>query len=186
VSGPHTRDFRRVVVVDEGERSHVASDGAPQQVTTDPARPGFRSALLWVTEHGPVRIKDVRESPLASPESLRPPPGGSLCRVVDFPPERNFLDKVSAEQVQRYFLGAGGADIWTGRQGAPHPYMHKTGSLDFCFIIEGQVTLVLDTQEVALNAGDIVVQRGTNHAWSNRSDRPCRVVFSSHDGVFRP
>jgi mannose-6-phosphate isomerase-like protein (cupin superfamily) len=175
-----------VVVVDEGERSRVVSDGAPQQVTTDPARPGFRSALLWVTGHGPVRIKDVPESPPASPESLRPPAGGSLCRVVDFPPEGNLPGKVSAEQVQRYFLAAGCADAWTGQEGAPHPYMHKTGSLDFCFIIEGQVTLVLDTEEVALNAGDIVVQRGTNHAWSNRSDRPCRVVFSSHDAVFRP
>jgi uncharacterized cupin superfamily protein len=45
------------------------------------------------------------------------------------------------------------------------------------------VTLVLDTEEVALCAGDTVVQRGTNHAWSNRSDKPCRIAISSHDAA---
>jgi mannose-6-phosphate isomerase-like protein (cupin superfamily) len=185
VSATPKRDIRRVVVVDEADRSKVISDGVPRQVTTDPARPGFRSALLWVTDRGPARVKGVRESLPQSPASLRPPPRGSLCRVVDFPPERGFLDKVSAQQVQRYFVSAGSPDAWTGQGGAPHPYMQKTGSLDFCFVIEGEITLVLDVQEVTLKAGDIVVQRGTNHAWSNRSDSPCRVVFTSHDAVNR-
>ena len=49
--------------------------------------------------------------------------------------------------------------------------MQKTRTLDFCLILEGEITLVLDTDEVQLAAGDTVVQRGTNHAWSNRSDR---------------
>jgi uncharacterized cupin superfamily protein len=59
--------------------------------------------------------------------------------------------------------------------------MQKTRSLDFCLILDGEVTLVLDTEEVQLSAGDTVVQRGTNHAWSNRSDKPCRIAISSHD-----
>ena len=49
--------------------------------------------------------------------------------------------------------------------------------------LEGEITLVLDTQEVQLKAGDTVVQRGTNHAWSNRSDKPCVVAISSHDAA---
>jgi len=61
--------------------------------------------------------------------------------------------------------------------------MQRTASLDFCYVLEGEITLVLDTEEVNLKEGDAVVQRGTNHAWSNRSDKPCIVVFSSHDGV---
>jgi uncharacterized cupin superfamily protein len=65
---------------------------------------------------------------------------------------------------------------------APHPYMQKTRTLDFCFVLEGEIVLVLDTQEVKLKAGDIVIQRGTNHAWSNRSNRPAVVAISSHDG----
>ena len=57
-------------------------------------------------------------------------------------------------------------------------------SLDFCLVLESEITLVLDTEEVALKAGDTVVRRGTNHAWSNRSGRPCTVAFSSRDGYF--
>jgi uncharacterized cupin superfamily protein len=66
---------------------------------------------------------------------------------------------------------------------APHPYMQKTRTLDFCLVLQGEITLVLDTTEVHLRAGDTVVQRGTNHAWSNRSDRPCRIAFSLHGGA---
>ena len=46
--------------------------------------------------------------------------------------------------------------------------MQKTRTLDFCIVLEGEIVLVLDAQEVALKAGDMVVQRGTHHAWSNR------------------
>jgi hypothetical protein len=49
---------------------------------------------------------------------------------------------------------------------------------------DGDTTLVLDTGEVQLAAGDTVVQRGANHAWSNRSEKPCTVAFSSHDGAW--
>jgi uncharacterized cupin superfamily protein len=62
--------------------------------------------------------------------------------------------------------------------------MQKTRTLDFCLILEGEITLVLDKQDVSLKAGDSVVQRGTNHAWSNRSGKPCTIAFSSHDGQF--
>ena len=61
--------------------------------------------------------------------------------------------------------------------------MQKAQTLDFCLVLEGEITLVLDTAEVHLKAGDTVVQRGTGHAWSNRSDRPCVVAFSSHDAA---
>ena len=64
--------------------------------------------------------------------------------------------------------------------------MQKTRSLDICVVLEGTITLVLDTIEVNLSAGDIVVQRGTNHAWSNRSDKPAIVSVASHDGKYAP
>ena len=61
--------------------------------------------------------------------------------------------------------------------------MRKTRTLDFYLVLEGEITLVLDTEEVHLKAGDTVVQRGTNHAWSNRSIHPCVVAISSHDAT---
>jgi naringenin degradation protein FdeH len=63
---------------------------------------------------------------------------------------------------------------------APHPYMQKTLTLDFCFVLQGEAVLVLDTQEIALKAGEVIVQRGTNHAWSNRSGEPAVIAVASH------
>jgi uncharacterized cupin superfamily protein len=69
---------------------------------------------------------------------------------------------------------------------ARRPNMQKTRTLEFCLVLEGEITLVLDLEEVQLRAGDVVVQRGTRHAWSNRSARPCRIAISSHDATEEP
>ena len=61
--------------------------------------------------------------------------------------------------------------------------MQKTRTLDFCIVLEGEIVLVLDTQEVALKAGEIVILRGTNHAWSNRSGKPAVLSIATHDAV---
>jgi len=87
-------------------------------------------------------------------DTFEPPPGGSVCRIVSFAPD-----------------------------GVLRPPMRKTRSLDFCLVLEGEITLLLDLEEVRLGAGDVVVQRGTRHAWSNRSARPCRIAMSSHDAT---
>ena len=175
------KPVRRIVVVDENERSKCIADGPSPDVRTDPARPGFASTRIWVTDRTPPSLKGMRES-LHMPHTLEPPPGGSVCRVVTFPPEESCKGKVGAKEVQAYFaaMGSPGASTYSPR--APHPYMQKTRTLDFCLVLEGEITLVLDTEEVHLNAGDTVVQRGTNHAWSNRSGKPCVIAFSSHDG----
>lgn len=171
---------RRIVVVDENDRSKVICDGPSPDVRTDPARPGFASTRIWVTDRTPARIEGVRES-LHLPHTLEPPPAGSVCRVVTIPPDATWQGRVGAKEVEAWFAAMGSPAASTYSPGAPHPYMQKTRTLDFCLILEGEVTLVLDRQEVHLKAGDTVVQRGTNHAWSNRSDRPCLIAISSHD-----
>ncbi len=138
---------------------------------------------MWVSDCTPVKLKGLRET-LHAPHTLEPPPGGSVCRVVTFPPDDSFKGRVGALEVQAYFAAMGSPSASTYSNNAPHPYMQKTRTLDFCLVIEGEITLVLDTEEVHLKAGDTVVQRGTNHAWSNRSSNPCIVAFSSHDGAY--
>ena len=174
---------RRIVVVDEDEKSKAISDGPSLDVRTDPARPGFSSTRMWMTDATPVSLKGLCES-LDKPHTLEPPPRGSVCRVVTFPPDASWRGRVGHRQVQAYFdaMGSPGASTWSPE--APHPYMQKTRTLDFCLVIEGEITLVLDTAEVRLGAGDTVVQRGTNHAWSNRSGKLCVIAFSSHDGMW--
>jgi mannose-6-phosphate isomerase-like protein (cupin superfamily) len=177
------KPVRRIVVIDENERSRAIADGPSPDVRTDPARPGFTSTRIWVTDRTPARIEGVRET-VDAPHTLEPPPEGSVCRVLTFPPDAAWQGKVGAKEVQAYFEAMGSPGASTYKQGAPHPYMQKTRTLDFAMVIEGEITLVLDTEEVHLKAGDTVVQRGTNHAWSNRSDKPCVVAFSSHDATY--
>ena len=178
-TGSPSKGLRRIVVIDEDGRSKAIADGPTPDVQTDPARPGFASARMWVSDGTPVPLSNLRES-LGKPHALEPPPDGSVCRVVTYPPERGYIDR---KEVQAYFERMGSPAASKYSPDGRHPYMQKTRTLDFCLVIEGEITLVLDTDEVQLKAGDTVVQRGTAHAWSNRSDRVCIVAFSSHDGA---
>ena len=57
-----------------------------------------------------------------------------------------------------------------------HPAMHKTETIDYIILLKGDVTLVLDEEEVNLKSFDVVVQRGTNHAWVNNGKEPALLV----------
>jgi mannose-6-phosphate isomerase-like protein (cupin superfamily) len=178
---PGVKPARRIVTIDrEPGRSTLVSDGPSPDVRTDPARPGFASARMWVTDSTPAKI--VLET-LHLPHTIEPPARGSVLRVITVPPDDRWKGKVGAPEVQAFFraMGSPGASTYSLR--APHPYMQKTRTLDFCIVLEGEIVLVLDTQEVRLKAGEFVVQRGTNHAWSNRSNNPAVVVIASHDGA---
>src|SRR5258708_30392100 len=99
------RSVSRIVVVDEGEHSRMASDAVPAEVHTDPARPGFASARIWVTDRTPARLKGFRDSS-PTPQRLEPPPGGSVCRLVTFPPDADFLSGVGSRALKAFFASA--------------------------------------------------------------------------------
>ena len=155
------------------------SDGPSPDVRIDPARPGYASQRMWVTDGTPAKI--VLET-LHLPHSMQPPPKGSVLNVVTFPPDAVWRDKVGETEVKAFFKAMGSPGASTFAPYAPHPYMQKTQTLEFGIVTEGEIVLVLDTQEVTLKAGDFIVQRGTNHAWSNRSNKPATVVIATHDG----
>jgi quercetin dioxygenase-like cupin family protein len=70
-----------------------------------------------------------------------------------------------------------GADHAMDPDASRHPGMHKTTTVDYAIVLSGEIWALMDEGETLLKAGDWLVQRGTNHAWSNRSDRPCLVAF---------
>jgi Cupin domain len=75
-------------------------------------------------------------------------------------------------------------DIYPPKEGGKRTVMHRTRTLDYAVVIEGEVVLLLDDSEVTLKKSDVVVQRGTDHAWENRTDRPARVAFFHIDAAF--
>lgn len=177
------KPIRRIVAgEDDTGKAVVFSDGPSPDVRVDRARPGFASTRIWVTETTPAQVRGIRET-LHLPHTLEPPTLGSICRVVEFPPEDGYRRNITDTHVQQYFAAMGSPGASTLTKNSPHPYMQKTQTLDFCYIMDGEITLVLDTEEVHLKAGDTVIQRGSNHAWSNRSSAPCVVLFSNHDAT---
>ena len=170
---------RRIVTIDrEAGRGELVADGPAPDVRGDAARPGFAVQTLWVTDVHPAKI--VYES-MHLPHTLEPPAGGSICRVYTVPPDQTWQGKVGRQQVEAYFQAMGSPGACAYSSDAPHPYMQKTRTLEFVFVLEGEVVLVLDAQEVALKQGDCVIQRGTRHAWSNRSGRAAVLAIATHD-----
>ena len=116
---------------------------------------------------------------------LLPPHRGTRLRVLDIPPESDEIRTMTREAALAHFaeMGASGA---AGRPdpGSRHALMHRTETIDYGIVLEGELTLVMDVGETVVRAGDIVVQRGTNHGWSNRSGANCRVAFILIDGEY--
>ena len=177
---PGVKPARRIVCMDrEPYRSTLVSDGPTPDVRIDPARPGYASQRMWVTDGFPAKI--VLET-LHLPHTIEAPPGGSVLNSVTFPPDAAWKGKVGEADVKAFFRMMGSPGASTHSPAALHPYMQKTRTLEFGIVTEGEIVLVLDTQEVTLKTGDFIVQRGTNHAWSNRTDQPATVIIATHDG----
>lgn len=174
---------RRIVTIDGDDgASSALHDGHVDHVVRDPARPGFANVRLWATSTTPAEAGSLAHA-MRLAATLAAPPGGSAFRMLVLPPDAGWSAAMTDRAARAYFDAAGSPDAWAAGPDARHPYMQKTATLDLCVILEGEVTLVLDTEEVALAAGDSVVQRGTRHAWSNRSTRPCVIAVSSHDAA---
>jgi quercetin dioxygenase-like cupin family protein len=176
--------IRRVVTGhDENGKSIVVSDDFAPAVRTSPARPGHYSTEIWRTEGAPAPIGNEPD-PTTGPRQLKPPKHGTVIRVSEMPPDSQALRNFDAAAVKQVFESMGQADASTFKEGGRHPLMHRTETIDYGIILSGELTLILEDSEVKLQAGDMVIQRGTNHAWSNRSDKPCIIAFVLVDGKF--
>jgi quercetin dioxygenase-like cupin family protein len=64
--------------------------------------------------------------------------------------------------------------------------MHRNETLDFGIVLYGDACLILDDSEILMTEGDVVIQRGTNHSWSNRSGKTFRITFCMMGGQLAP
>lgn len=129
---------------------------------------------LWETRACPA---DNRGNDDATDHSYRlaPPENGSVFRVIDYPPDTQRLAALERERAAQDDGSGRGAALDRGNP--RHPGFHKTHSVDYVIVLSGEIYALMDEGEVLLKAGDVMIQRGTNHAWSNRSDEPARLAF---------
>ncbi|VCU70193.1 Cupin domain protein [Pigmentiphaga humi] len=180
--------IRRVVTGHDAQgRAVVLEDGHAPNVRHDPSRPGYYLTQLWLTPAAPAPIGNGPD-PTLGPVTLTPPAQGTVVRIIEFPPAGQELRDVDADAARQAFAMFGGDHALTGHGDAPkrHPFMHRTETIDYAIVLEGEITMLLDESEVALKAGEVLIQRGTNHAWTNRTDAPARVLFVLVDGKFDP
>ncbi|MBL8379457.1 MAG: cupin domain-containing protein [Burkholderiales bacterium] len=167
-----TRPVRRIVTGHLADgRSTVLNDTPSPHVVRRAA--GNGSTLLWVSDATPGSL-DGDADAAARSIGVPPPDGGTIFRVAEFPPRLGVAYAPdNATTLNDFGIGA---DVLRGH--APrHPAIHRTRTVDYVVVLEGEIVLLLDDGEVTLKAGDTVVQRGTNHAWINRSDAVCRLAM---------
>ena len=181
------KDIRRVVTGHEPDgKAVVLSDGALPHVTRPPGQPGLAFHEIWNTGQMPMTLSFAEAEPTDRHRDTAPPRGGTVIRIVDIPPEGQDGPGFDRDAAGDLFAAVGlqGNEDHTipGR----HPLMHRTESVDYGVVLSGEIVLLLDEDEVPLGPGDVVIQRGTIHAWANRSDAICQMLFVLTDARFDP
>ena len=173
---------RRIVTGHDTHGRAMVLYDTPAPVFHPKNRPGVEATTLWVTTETPTSLTDATDHTQGQ-VALIPPANGTVFRIVEFSPEKEWIDQIDREAARESFASFGAEQALDEAEEPPHPLMHKTETIDYAIVLSGECYLVLDDSEVLVTAGDVIIQRGTNHAWSNRSDRPCRIAFVLIDGT---
>ena len=170
MSTPH--ELRRIVTtVDESGKAVVLFDGENPHKAVRAIRKNV-SRMVWMTDGAPADMSGSADR-AANPVGTSPPPGGTIFRIIDYPPTPPEVENLDAGHRMKELTHEGET------RGLPprHPFMHRTRTVDYIIILSGEIDMLLDDSEVHLKAGDVMVQQGTNHAWVNRSTEVCRIAF---------
>lgn len=175
--------FRRIVTGhDDAGKTIIASDAPPMRVVRVGGDGGPTLYEVWNTRETPARID--RRSGERGESGLVPaaPNGGTRIRVIEFPSEGAEFRQLGEGEAPERLSNTGAAEASTSR--GRHPLIYRAETVDYEIVLEGELTLIVDNEETTVRAGDIVIQRGTNHAWANRSGGSCRIACILVDGEF--
>ena len=177
MSKSEVQPFRRVVTGhDASGKAIFLYDGTATNVQRPP-RAGVVSTLFWVTDETPAKLADASDKADRT-IGIPPPINGSIFRVVEYAPDSTVTNMThDARDWKLAGRPDSGGDAIQTQSGARHHGMHRTRSIDYAIVLSGEIWLMLDDSERLLKAGDVVVQQGTYHAWSNRGTEPCRIAF---------
>lgn len=177
---------RRVITGhDSNGKSMVLSDGTSPLIFTSPSLPGYISHDIFRTFSSPATIAAQTPETTSGPRRQLPTPSGTVIRVSQVPPGGARAEiKPGTASASAAFAALGNLADHTGNDAsAKSALMHRTETIDYVFVVAGELTLILDNEDVVLNAGDFLVQCGTNHAWENRTNSPVTVIFILNSGV---
>ena len=162
---------RRVVTGhDANGKSMFLMDGHAPNIKEMASMPGLALTDLWETTAAPASNGGIKDA-AARPVKLEPPSAGSILRIVEFPPDKVW--RANADALESFkSIGAGHAKDASNSD----PMMHTTATIDYIIVLKGEIFAIMEHGETLLKAGDILVQRGTNHSWSVRGDEPCIVA----------
>ena len=170
VAAQQPPEVRRVVTkIDSSGKAVVMFDGQVQLTSFRSPNP---ASEMWVTESSPPDFSWTTDRGKTK-VGLVSPKNGTIFRIVDFVPTTQKIESMDINTMMKVVGDHAPA------KGLPprHPMMHRTRSVDYAIIMSGEIDMLMDEGEVHLKAGDVVVQQATNHAWVNRSGKPCRVAF---------
>jgi hypothetical protein len=160
------RPVRRIVTgEDEQGRSMILSDGPAPNVTLSDFSPGA-GQVVWATGSGAAAGDDP--APAGHHFGFHSE-GGSLLRIADFPAD----EEIDSAKLAKFLA----ENQVLGDRPGRHFWFHKTHSLDYAIVLEGEIYAMMDTGETLMTAGDVLIQRATSHSWSNRSGKSCRMAF---------
>jgi len=155
---------------DAGGRSTFIADGEAPNVKEMTAITGLALTDLWETGGAPASNAGGKDT-AARPVRLEPPKNGPLLRVVEFPPDSAWRGSADGKAAFKS-IGAGHAQD----SASSDPMMHRTSTVDYIIVLKGEIYAIMETGEKLLRAGDVLVQRGTNHSWSVRGNEPCIIA----------
>lgn len=167
----HNKNGQSVITIDDDAPNVTAVEGWPDLYISE----------LWVT--GEMPINNMGDTDQGARKMRHDPtPNGTVFRVVEFPPE----SQMSGIDTQKAFEAMGSHNKPRAQDSAKHASMHKTNSIDYLVVTAGEMWMVMEEGETLLKPGDCIVQRGTNHAWVNKSDKPCMLMAILIDAVPAP
>ena len=192
------KPIRRVVTGHDAAGRSVFITDAPAPHVYNRAPGSAVVTELWETRAMPAD-NSGNDEVTDHPFRLAPPRNGSVFRIVEYPPDKERLPALASEasgqrgnSIVRAHSASedareraddtrsepGSSARAAFDRGSPrHPGFHKTSSVDYAIVLSGEIYALMDEGEVLLKAGDVLVQRGTNHAWSNRTDAPAYLAF---------
>ena len=163
--------IRRVVTGhDTDGKSTIVVDGLAPNVLEMASMPGVALTDLWRTETSPASNSGSKDA-AAGRIKLEPPASGTILRIVEFPPDKAWRKSANAKKAFAS-IGAGGAPD----HASDDAMMHATATVDYIIVLRGEIWAIMDKGEKLLKAGDVLIQRGTNHSWSVRTKDPCVIA----------